>query len=271
MLKAELITEEQLRDGLETSQRLGRALSVVLNQLYSISSADLFDELAKAIELPRHETLRVRADPQALDLIDRSWAIRNRIIPISFSNNGQELRIALCDPTDTGAIEHLRNKISGQFKAELASDDEISLLLQTIYGHQADAMPTPVARLPTGAFIQPDAGIAHSMVVQDMDEMRNQLHQKKSTEAGSRSALDRAVSLRRGSTPIPLPIDALKPLADGNQPQNQAAQLRNPEPWLRLIQVNENASRVLEAVFELCVQRGIFTKEEYLTRLRKRD
>jgi len=284
MLKANLLTGAQLHAGLRAAQVQDLPLSIALNQLFSISSARLFDELAIAIGLPRHEVLGERPTAEALDLIDRAWALQNRIIPVRFSYNMGELEIALCDPTETGAIDYLRSQAQCKLKAELASDDEINLLLQTIYGEQAN--PVAAARIPSQAFVQVDAGLENSMRIQDMDEMRDQLNQGDQAFAASRSAAERQLSLRAGSAPKPLPLDALMPLDQNGFPQqpnvipNLLIPGNTPESpsvsaaeinWSRLIQVNEDASQVLEAVFELCVQSGIFTKEEYLRRLQERD
>ena len=60
--------------------------------------------------------------------------------------------------------------------------------------------------------------------------------------------------MRRDSSPIPLPTDALIPMPDTSG-------------WLQELEITEQTSKALETVFELCIENGLFTREEYLQRL----
>ena len=255
MFAAEIIDQDQLRQGLQQSTQNQEPLSIALNRAFGLNTADIFNLLASKTGVPRHQVLVHRPEVKANQLVSKAWALKHRVIPLCQRQGGDELIVVTSDPTETQAIEELRALSSSPIRAELASDDEIDLLLGTIYDlrHNKPKGIQP-ERIPSSAIRTNESTSSVSMVIQDMDEMRNQLHHPYPERlAGHRSAT-RGVSIRRDSSPIPLPTDALVPMPDTSG-------------WLQELEITEQTSKALEAVFELCVENGLFTREEYLQRL----
>ena len=87
----------------------------------------------------------------------------------------------------------------------------------------------------------------------DMSEMRDALH-------------GTSVPPPPGSIP-PLPLDALVPIGDDAALPDDDAVI---ERLAVLLQGTQNASMELQALFELCVAKGLVTRSEYLERLASR-
>ena len=255
MLAARLIDQDQLHAGLRESHTTQEPLSVCLSRTGGVNTAELFDGLAQATGVPRHQVLQHRPEAQTTALVSSHWVQTNRAIPLCYTSEPAQLIVVITDPTRTGPIEHINEKSKTTVRAELASDDEFDLIFQNSYGRaQPPPLPPQPERIPTSAFVSKDPLQHSSMVVQNMDEMRNQLHRPtQQSTAGHRSAT-RGLSMRREDSPIPLPADALIPMPETSD-------------WLSQVEISSQLSQAIEAVFELCIENGLFTREEYLARL----
>jgi hypothetical protein len=254
MLAAKLIDEQQLRAGLRDSSMNRQPLSISLSRLFGMNTAELFDALAVATGVPRHHPLNHRPSAEAKDLVDQYWVKSHRVIPVCHSSSSGDLIVATCDPTETGPIEYLRKRSPVAICAELASDDEFNLLCETIYGPVQNQKASHIERLPSTALIPNDPIQAQGIEIQDMDSMRNQIHQADTSADEGHRAHARGLSIRRGSSPIPLPTDALTMMPSQSQ-------------WLQELEITEQTGKALETVFALCLKKGLFTREEYLHRL----
>ena len=197
--------------------------------------------------MPRYQLSSHQFDSDATQLVSRSWSETYRVLPIKFTQHDQELLVVMTDPTQTSGIESLRKDARVAIRAELVTDDEFEQLLTELHQTQRAAAPP---RLPSSQLIPLESRSEPEFEVQNLDQMRNELQGVDLEAPQGHKATDRGLTLRRNSSPIPLPTNAL---------------IENP---LLAKQTESSLNREqVRAVFQLCVQRGLFTPEEYFNKL----
>jgi|GEM_PF-6123828 len=247
LFASKLISSQQAQEALEESVREQKPLTVCLKKLFGINTTKLYDKFATCIGVPRHQIATSQFDEDAPQLVSRHWAETYRVLPIRFRAQGQELLVVMSDPTQTSGIEPLRTDTSASIRAELVTDEEFNKLL-TDY-HQPKPLTAP-PRLPSSQLVPLEPASEPNFKIQNLDQMRNELQGVDPEAPQGHKSAHRGLTLRRNSSPIPLPTNAL---------------IENP-----LLVQKKNSGVTIEqvrAVFQLCVQRRLFTSEEYFDRL----
>ena len=247
LFASKLITPSQAQEALEDSEGKQEPFTLSLKRLFALDPTKLYDEFATRIGVPRYKNSTQQFDEDAAQLVSRYWAETYRVLPLRFREQGRELLVVMTDPTQTSGIESLRTDTSASIRAELATDDEFNQLMETLFRPKASSAPP---RLPSSQLIPLEPPSEPEFMVQNLDQMRNELQGVDSEAPQGHKAADRGLTLRRNSSPIPLPTNAL---------------IENP---LLAKQAESSLSREqVRAVFQLCVQRGLFTPEEYFNKL----
>ncbi|MEE2900736.1 MAG: hypothetical protein VYC39_00310 [Myxococcota bacterium] len=247
LFASKLITSQQAQEALEESARGQKPFTVCLTGLFGLDTTKLYDDFATCIGVPRYQLLESQFDEDAPKLVSRNWAETYRVLPIRFRAQGQELLVVMSDPTQTSGVESLRTDTTASIRAELVTDEEFNQLLTDYYEPKPAVAPP---RLPSSQLVPLEPPPEPNFKIQNLDQMRNELHGVDYETPQGDKLVDRGLTLRRNSSPIPLPTNAL---------------IENP-----LLVQRKNAGVTIEqvrAVFQLCVQRRLFTPEEYFDRL----
>ena len=105
LIKAGAITEVQLTRALEEQPQLALPLGETLIKLGYVTEDQMRQALCLQMNVPYLDLTRVQIDPALARLINRTYAVRNVVVPVS--QVGQTLTVAMNDPSDLEAAEEL--------------------------------------------------------------------------------------------------------------------------------------------------------------------
>jgi type IV pilus assembly protein PilB len=105
LIKAGAITDAQLTRALEEQPQLGLPLGETLIKLGYLTEEQMRQALCLQMNVPYLDLSRLQIDPTLARLINRTYAVRNVVVPVS--QVGQTLTIAMSDPSDLDAAEDL--------------------------------------------------------------------------------------------------------------------------------------------------------------------
>jgi type IV pilus assembly protein PilB len=160
LLQSKLITEEQLLEALTIHKRERVKLSSVLLSLNYISEESLTMVLSKQFGVPPVNIAATSIDKAATRLIPYETAKRYQIMPLSYSNG--ELKIAIADPSNNFAIDHIRFLTSMKLRLYVAAESAIVEAIEANYSlkDKTDMIRRPPAARPTQEKAAPPAETA---------------------------------------------------------------------------------------------------------------
>jgi|WetSurMetagenome_2_1015567.scaffolds.fasta_scaffold00075_15 type IV pilus assembly protein PilB len=143
LLQAKLITGEQLLEAMAIHKREREKLSSVLLKLKFISEESLTMVLSKQYGVPPVNVAATAIDKAAIKLIPYETAKRYQIIPLSYSNG--ELKVAIADPSNNFAIDHIRFLTSLKIRLYVAAESAIIEAIENNYSlkDKTDMMRRP--------------------------------------------------------------------------------------------------------------------------------
>jgi hypothetical protein len=274
---AELLVKIQLIDDRQHDAVLSRARSRsgphVLQQIVEMGIATeptMARAIAAELSVPRVDFATTPPEANALHLLDAHICVDRFIVPVSLRENGEALLLAMADPTDQETMAVVQQRTGKKVRPGVAGPTEIQRVIRQNYTvAPADAGKT---QDPLDELSAIELGKEPSQIfelVNIMDE--------------SASPLSRIAAQLGVGIPEDLPSKHLPkpPVAEG-PPQRGPVKLggeifattsggpiaRNdlqPEDLAildALSQSMEKGALVLRALAELCVEKGLFTREE---------
>jgi len=106
LVQAKRVTEDQLRQALETQQQVGGKLGVILTKLRIINEDTLADFLGQQLNIRVLGIKELVVSPQVSALVDLEVLEKNEVLPLYMKDD--KLVIAVSDPLDYNAIDELR-------------------------------------------------------------------------------------------------------------------------------------------------------------------
>jgi hypothetical protein len=141
LLRAGVITEEQLRKALAEQKKWGGKLGQVLVDLNFLDEGLLVKALSKQLNLPRMDFEGITIPPEALELLDAEFANKRQVLPISFDPGKKQLVVAMSDPGDLGLVDEIKFKTGCRVKVAVAGDRALARAIQQHYfGEAVDAV-----------------------------------------------------------------------------------------------------------------------------------
>jgi len=148
LLQSKLISEEQLLEALTVQKREHKKLSTVLLKLKFISEESLTMILSKQYGVPPVNLAATAIDKTTLRIVPYDTAKRCQLIPLSY--RAGELRIAIADPSNNFAIDHIKFLTGMKLRLYVASESAIMNAIETNYPakEKSESMnrPLPSAR-----------------------------------------------------------------------------------------------------------------------------
>jgi type IV pilus assembly protein PilB len=141
LLKARLISEEQLLHALRLQKRDGKRLGSVLLGLRYISEDDLVSFLSKQYSIPSVSQDDLHIDPALLKLLPYDIAKKNQVMPLSW--DGDTLRIAIADPSNSLALDDVKFFTGKKVSLSVAPESVILDALDRYY-IKKEVPPQPV-------------------------------------------------------------------------------------------------------------------------------
>jgi hypothetical protein len=201
-----------------------------------------------------------KAEPQLLDnpedravrKLTHEVAKNLRAVPLALQDGGKVVVIAMAEPQNLSQIDELRKVTGCKLAPRLIGPGALTRLLNHAYG-SADA--TLEDEVPDESFKMLNA--QGNTLIKSMDQMR--------AEAGVPPPVEES---RTPSAPPPIPRPPSIP-----PPQPVAPPAVGDDSVRGLLQRLEEGQRkevaALRAMVELLIDRGVFSREEYLARIRR--
>jgi type IV pilus assembly protein PilB len=131
LIENKLLTPEQIQKALEVQGEKGGRLSDIIVQLNFIKESDLASVLSQGLDLPLIDLKRFKTDPQIVNIIPVAVSRHYMIVPIS--KMGDTLTIAMADPLNVFAIDHIRSLTGYKINPIIAPEKDILRTIDEVY------------------------------------------------------------------------------------------------------------------------------------------
>jgi hypothetical protein len=137
LVRASLITKEQLRLGLERQVIFGGRIGTNLVELKVIKEVDLVSFLSKFLKVPAVDPSKLlAADDETRACISREMAEKYRVVP--FRKDRNRLHVASIDPRSITAVDELRFITGFDIIPYVTSELRLLYALEKFYGLERD-------------------------------------------------------------------------------------------------------------------------------------
>ncbi len=250
LVKAEAISEKQLQVAVAEQQRWGGLLGEILVRMEYLSEETLVLALSRQLGVPKAEPqLLDTPEERAVRKLTHEVAKNLRSVPLALQEGGKVLVVAMAEPQNLSQIDELRKVTGCKLAPRLIGPGGLTRLLNRAYG-SADA--TLEDEVPEESFKMLNA--QGNTLIKSMDQLR--------AEAG-----------------VPPPVEESKtqpapaPSRPASIPPPPPPPVAGDDSVRGLLQRLEEGQRkevaALRAMVELLIDRGVFSREEYLARIRR--
>lgn len=132
LLKAQLITQEQLNKALEEQRSLGGRLGEVLLRLGYVSEEDIIECLSHQFGVPSINLRHFEIDEAVAKLVPAEVSRKYNIIPVN--KTGATLTVAMTDPTNIFAIDEITFVTGYRVEPVVASEEAIRAAIDRHFG-----------------------------------------------------------------------------------------------------------------------------------------
>jgi Type II secretion system (T2SS), protein E, N-terminal domain len=230
LVKAGVITELQLKAALAEQQQWGGKLGDILVRMEFLTEEVLVRALSKQTGIPRAD-LTGDGDKGALSLIPAESAEEFGLVPIALKEEGRALAVAMSDPLNIHVTDHLRSLTGCRIDAQLAG---------------ASAIRHAISRWYRGEELM----------------MGDEQSSIKIVDNSGASV----VTQRR---PRAAPVQSAPPPPPQQQPQNGAPRTAAVEVLRGVEETQRRSVAALKAMVELLIEKGVFSRDEYLARVKR--
>jgi type IV pilus assembly protein PilB len=148
LLRAGLITREQLERALKLQKDIGGKLGKILLKMGFVSEPSLLEHLAKHLEVELVALKGNKVPSKLLTMLPVRTMREKKIIPLSLKEG--VLTVAMGDPSDCDTIEEVRFETGQNVKAVLTSEKEIDEMLAGLGSEQPLSGPESAAKQEAG-------------------------------------------------------------------------------------------------------------------------
>jgi hypothetical protein len=252
MIKAGLIDEMQLQSALALQRQWGGKLGDVLVNNGFIDEMMLWKGLSHQLGVPLVSLPDEKIAPGIQKVLPLDTCLKHSIFPLT--RDEKSVTIATSDPNNLGGIDEITFRIGARLKLVLAPGREIEWAIRHHY--QGDPSPCPAPKTKR----VPSRSIPEQMTP-SRDEPATMtpapgpaLGQPAQTSAAELAALAARVA--------------------GAAASHAAAAAPPAKPWWAQPKASDaelairETAHLLRFLVEACVQRGVFTRDEYLAKLK---
>ncbi|HEX4386590.1 MAG TPA: hypothetical protein VH083_26735 [Myxococcales bacterium] len=232
LVKAGVITELQLKAALAEQQQWGGKLGDILVRMEFLTEEVLVRALSKQTGIPRAD-LTGEGDKGALSLVPAESAEEFGLVPIALKEEGRALSVAMSDPLNIHVTDHLRSLTGCRIEAQLAG---------------ASAIRHAISRWYRGEELIDDQS---SIKIVD-NSGASVVTQKRQPP--------RAPAITAPPTLPPPPPQQL---------QNGAPRTAAVEVLRGVEETQRRSVAALKAMVELLIEKGVFSRDEYLARVKR--
>jgi type II secretory ATPase GspE/PulE/Tfp pilus assembly ATPase PilB-like protein len=132
LIEADVVTEDQVEEGLVRQRATGQRIGETLVEMGIVSEEDIGWALSRQLDMTFVDVHMHALDP---DLIrEFPEALLRRIHAVPLVRSGQELSVAVADPTDHEAIAELERHAGGALEMGVATPSRIRSVLDQVFG-----------------------------------------------------------------------------------------------------------------------------------------
>ncbi len=132
LLKAQLITQDQLTKALEEQRSLGGRLGEVLMRLGFVSEEDIIECLSHQFGVPSINLRHFEIDEAVAKLVPVDLARKYNVVPVN--KTGATLTVAMADPTNIFAMDEITFMTGYRVEPVVASEEAIRAAIDRHFG-----------------------------------------------------------------------------------------------------------------------------------------
>lgn len=256
LLRAGIVNEPQLRAALEHQRQWGGRLGEILIAQGAIDEDLFWKTLATQLNLPLVSLATTRMSAQVLQAVPSAICEKFTVFPVA--KEDRTLTIAVAEPQNVAAIDEISFRTGMRLRTVIAPLREIEWAIRYYYHGEQIPCPAPRRRQAVGANGAAGAGTGAAGGAADWTQQLLE-RTRFNNDAGNASQPPTSTNAAGAASA------GTGGAATGstNNMMGQAGSVGNAESVLR------ESRFVLNTVVDLCVSKGIFTREEFLDRLRR--
>jgi len=230
LVKAGVITELQLKAALAEQQQWGGKLGDILVRMEFLTEEVMVRALSKQTGIARAD-LSGEGDKAALALVAAESAEEFGLVPIALKEEGRALALAMSDPLNIHVTDHLRSLTGCRIDAQLAG---------------ASAIRHAISRWYRGEELMGEEQSSIKIVDNSGTSVVTQ-------------RTPRAAQVSSAPPPPPPPV----------KQQNGAPRTAAVEVLRGVEETQRHSVAALKAMVELLIEKGVFSRDEYLARVKR--
>ncbi len=257
LLKARAITDSQLKAALSEQGKWGGRLGEILVRMNILTEEMLVKALSKQLAVPAVNLDSIQGIPQHVkSRIPAQMAKDFAVVPIQVRDDGKTLVVAMAEPQNIEHVDTIRSVARVRVMVQVAGRSAIARAFRRFYEGEAD--PSDIE----GSFKVVDAS-GNTVIRSQMDVSPPAKRSAPSGGGSGQTVQQMQTQIPRGTQPF------------GRSGPGEAAVVAQPsgKTPAELLTAIEDAQRkevgALKAMVELLIEKGIFTREEYLARLKR--
>jgi hypothetical protein len=245
LVKANVITEGQLKAALAEQQKWGGKLGEILVRMDFCTEDLVVKALSKQLAIPRIELEAVQPPPDSvLKKIPIEMSRDMGVVPLQLKDDGKTLVVALADPHNIDIVDTLRAKTGCRIVAMIAGGTSLAKARGRFYYGEEE-----IDSAEAGFKLTDSQG---RTLVKDLNAI-------KKGRPGAKPPERAPAPVPNLAAPRPPPLRP--PVESGSH---------NPGELLGAIEaVQRKEVSALKAMVELLIEKGVFTREEYLARVKR--
>jgi hypothetical protein len=239
LVKAGVITDSQLKASLAEQAQWGGKLGDILVRMEFLTEEILVRALSKQTGIPR-AGLNGEGDALALSKVPAEVAEEFGLVPVALQDDGRTLIVAMSDPLNLMVTDHLRSLTQCRIVAQLAGTSAIRSAISHWYRGQ---------ELGSG-------DTAEVSGIRIVNNSGNTVVTMQPRQQGARPSAAPAAQAAQVAARV-----AAQPAA--------AAQPTASEVLQSVEEMQRRSVGALKAMVELLIEKGVFSREEYLARVKR--
>jgi len=260
LLKAKVLTEPQLTAALNEQQKWGGRLGEILVRMNVLTEEMLVKALSKQLNVPAVNLDSVQGIPPHVKAKVPPEVARDLVaLPLQVRDDGRTLVVAMWEPQNLTQIDTLRSVSRCRIMPQIAGRTQIAKAFARFYEGEGDSSDLE------GSFKVLDAQ-GHTVI-----KTAEQVEKKNGPSKAAPPSLAPAAAAPK-ELPPPAPAISLAeaPVRLTDQLTSQLPQGNSPSESLTRLEDNQRKEvSALKAMVELLIEKGVFTRDEYLAKVRK--
>lgn len=244
LVKAGVISAYQLKTARIEQDKWGGEIGDILVRMQYLTEDVLVRAISKIVNVPRADL--TRPVPQhILETLNARFAEEKQVLPLAFQDDGKTVIVAMADPSDLKLLDQVRAQTRRKVVPQIAGKSQLQSTISRLYGG-ADFSDESVADEAFSVV----SNQGHAVATSEIPPVQTAPPPAPAPAPLARLPMERRVTPR----PTPAPDPSVNGLAD----------------LVRAIgEAQRTEAKVLMTIVELLIEKGFFSRDEYLDRVRR--